>query len=112
MTDIVCRPLAGTDLYELVQEVVIRDKVIPAGFRWDGASIPRWLWDNLGYGPYHPCVMAASLYHDYGYRRDAPDQGHQDRTFYELLLENGANRIRARVMYRAVQAYREDPADD
>jgi len=41
--------------------------IVPAGFRTDGASIPRVFWSTTG-SPFNPDFSAASLIHDFGYK--------------------------------------------
>lgn len=103
-----CSPIPNTDRYRLLEQITIRDKTIPIGFEWDGASIPQPFWSILGLTPHHPSVMRASLYHDYEYNRSALDDvaDKNDRVFMEILIEDGVSRNKAEQMHWAVQIYR------
>lgn len=77
--------------------------MIPAGFRFDGASIPRWAWSILGLHPWHPRVRRAALYHDFmyskGYKKTA------DKGFKSLLKEDGCNQFQYMACYIAVRLF-------
>jgi hypothetical protein len=72
-TDIRHIPLA-VDRFVLTQEYrfkflhkgKIKLVVIPKGFEWDGASVPRVAWSLLGFYP-GGIMLAPSLPHDWGY---------------------------------------------
>lgn len=100
--------------------------IVPAGFTYDGASVPRLLWTLTGIRP-DGLIRAAALVHDWLYfyegrlppgsfqylnaqgqwenvigrwsRRDA------DRLFGRMLREAGVARRRRRWAYRAVRAF-------
>ena len=79
---------------------------LPAGYRWDGASIPwwaRWLFGK----PLLPQYRWASLWHD---RLCETAQCIEDRTiadavFLRLLKEAGVGRYRRKAMWLAVRVY-------
>ena len=60
-------PHDDNGLWILKQDYELDGFQVPAGFIFDGASIPRPLWSTLGILPigYH---MPASVVHDYLYR--------------------------------------------
>ena len=67
--------------------------MIPKGFVWDGATIPRTLWTITGIDPFG-WVNAASLIHDYIYIAEGkmPDGAYisrkeADELFVKMLLE-------------------------
>lgn len=66
---------------------VIAGHLIPKGFVFDGASIPRVLWSLLG-GPFHPRVIDASCVHDKLYSEKKLPRGACDRVFRNVLKEN------------------------
>ena len=102
---IVC-PIPNSDMYEVATPYEILGKRIPAGYRFDGASVPRLCWTALGLPPHHPRVMRAALYHDHDYSRSANDGAAQDEQFRRLLVADGVKPHRARLMYWAVRAWR------
>ena len=72
---------------------------VPKGFLFDGASIPRGLWNILRVGGvqlYGACV------HDYCYRTHVVDKKTADDLFLEALLDKGVSEIKANTMYKAV----------
>ena len=93
-------------MYEVATPYEIQGKRIPAGYRFDGASVPRLCWTALGLPPHHPRVMRAALYHDHDYSRSANDGAAQDEQFRRLLVADGVKPHRARLMYWAVKAWR------
>ena len=74
------------------------------GFTSDGCTIPRFLWNLLGC-PHTPEYLPASLIHDYvlnhpetvNYNRNL-----SSRIFKQVLLNEGINKIKAEIMYLAV----------
>jgi len=84
----------------IMDESIIK---IPKGFKFDGASIPRFLWIFIGH-PFSPRFIEASLVHDYlcikGYDRKSAD-----RKFKELLKRAGVSSWKATAMYNAVRAF-------
>lgn len=104
-------PNAGNrfDAYALAEDAIaMRDGVvvrIPAGFEFDGASIPRFAWSVIG-SPFHPRLMTASVFHDWlyythqlGSRLDADDW------LLRLMLRSGVGAARANTIYSAVRAF-------
>ena len=54
-------------LYELTEDYRYRAFLIPSGFRWDGASVPRLFWTLTGVRP-GGRILGASCIHDALYR--------------------------------------------
>ena len=86
--------------------------VVPAGFTFDGASIPRFAWDWCG-GPMSDGNAEAALVHDWLREHyDVPtDSGETfplafgDNTFLEMLIYRGKRKRRAVVMWLIVRAH-------
>lgn len=76
---------------------------IPSGFKFDGATIPRYFWKIIGH-PFTPRFIEASLVHDY-LCKNKMNRRKADRKFRELLRANGVARWRAYLMYGAVRTY-------
>lgn len=76
---------------------------IPAGFEYDGASVPRGAWYTT-YSPFNPIVMRASLKHDFWCvtRPAKPSSQQAAQEFYRDLMSDGASQIKAKLMRRAV----------
>ena len=88
--------------FRLITEVEINGLTIPAGFITDGASIPWGARNNfnpLGQG------FIAAVAHDYRYAMKHPAKEAND-LFYRDLLDCGVNKIKAKLMYAAVEVYR------
>lgn len=81
------------------------DYVIPRGYRWDGASVPRPFWASFGH-PFDQRHLVAGLFHDAAYdgvfgpieRKDA------DAMYRTLLRAHGVNIVQAYVEWAAVRA--------
>ena len=77
--------------------------VIPEGFRFDGASIPRICWTILGLHPWHDRVRRAALLHDYLYRKGRKVLA--DKGFKSILKEDGCTRFQYMACYWAVRLF-------
>lgn len=83
-----CKADAGQ--IELLEELRVRIPgygilVIKRGFRWDGASIPRFFW-RATYHPLHHRIIIASLVHDALYASEIFERSEADNIF-KLILE-------------------------
>lgn len=106
-------PRPKENLYELIEEYSYKCTVdgetllitIPAGFIYNGASIPAIGW-LVTYTPFHPDVMVPALIHDYLYGDHSLgiDRYTADSILYQMLVENGVKEITAEIMYQAVRA--------
>ena len=97
-----CIPIPEENRYELAESVVVEGIKIPAGYRWNGASVPSFLWPIIG-SPFEPRFMAPSLVHDYGYEFGIMPREDLDKIFKKLLLHNGVDEDRAESMYVGVR---------
>lgn len=105
------RPRPGEDSYELIEEYVYKCTIdndlieitVPAGFIYDGASVPAIGWIAT-YTPFHPDVMLPALVHDYIYTEHPVDRFTADSIFWQMLIDNGVKRLTADVMHTAVRA--------
>jgi hypothetical protein len=98
-------PLPGTATYELNRSVVIDGFFIKAGFKWDGASIPRILWRLID-SPFQPDLMVPSMVHDYLYTHGANlgvSRKEADLIFKKLLISNGFTKFKANILYKGVR---------
>ena len=125
------------NIYELFEEWtytwekdgVTRRLVLPKGFRYDGASVPRFLWSVIGLRP-DGLIRAAALVHDflYFYGGKVPSGSYQilndndewdnleseediwtrknsDRIFVRLMREFGVSKIKRRLAYYGVRSF-------
>jgi hypothetical protein len=84
-------------------DVFGRQVLVPAGFEFDGASIPPILWPIIG-NPFDPKFCRAALLHDWLYSSHLIDRRAADKAFLAALIEDGVNEWRAQAMYSAVRA--------
>lgn len=83
--------------------------VIHQGFVYDGATIPRSLWEEFG------CPMDyafASCVHDALYRSRLLDRKECDKIFHSALIDSGVSKLKAKTMYLAVRVGGERPYED
>lgn len=59
---------------------------IPAGFEFDGASVPRPFW---GWLPPHGRYLRAALVHDWMYRKGFTTRAIADAVFREIMAYDG-----------------------
>jgi len=101
-------PEYGDTMWELAADwrIVFEGRVyrIPAGFRTDGASIPRPLWRICGTPLEAPRVYAA-LVHDWLYSGGDPDvtRAEADRIYRDLLIALGVSKVKAYVEWSALR---------
>lgn len=77
---------------------------IPAGFSWNGASIPPPLWSVMG-GRYEPETAQASLDHDWLYLFHGVSRAQADQHFLSRCLEMGEPQFKAKAMYYALRMF-------
>lgn len=82
---------------------------IPVGYRFDGASIPRFAWSIIG-APFEPDFCLAACVHDF-YCEHSHELGDYqarvigDAVFFALLAKAGVSQRRRALMYLAVRLY-------
>lgn len=106
--DILLKPLDGEKM-ELVQKFGMVDKAgrqweAPAGYKTDGASIPRALWTVVG-SPFTGKYLKASVLHDF--YCDLKSRSWQDvhQLFYDAMIADGVGPTQAKIMYAAVYRF-------
>jgi len=96
------------DLYVVDDDFVVKlttvKIVVPCYFLTDGASVPK-ACRPFTYEPFHPRVMAAAVTHDWLYHTHQVDREQADKIFYDLMIINHANQVKARLMYEAVRRF-------
>ena len=104
-------PMYGTECRRLIQDYKYKDPGtgfnlrVPAGFAWDGTSIP-WLVRPLIGGCWNPQYEIAGMLHDYLYRVNVWDnlgRSEADRIFYNILQLEKVRWIRTQEMYYGVR---------
>ncbi len=94
-------PVPNTSKWVLVKDYNYRGIIIPAGFVFDGASIPKifgWLYQKSD-----PMWIIAALVHDWLYFTKMYPRWVGDSFFEEILLKQGNPPLRARIFHRAVR---------
>jgi hypothetical protein len=87
--------------------------IVPAGFKTDLASVPRFFWRIV---PPHQ-YPEASILHDYMYSAEYFKREKCDKFFREILIHRNASRLRAYAMWLAVRLFgwavwrKHDPKD-
>lgn len=78
--------------------------VVPAGFKSDGASVPRALWSTVCPN-IDPRTLRAAIVHDYIYRNAVPGwtRLEADELFYDFMVEDGFPKFKAGVAYYGVR---------
>ncbi len=98
--------------------------VVPEGFMYDGASVPRIAWSLSGITP-DGLMRAPALVHDwiYAHKGKLPDESYQfkigkakwkpvlavwareaaDKLFARMMRESGVSKPKRRMVYRAVR---------
>lgn len=80
---------------------------IPRGYTWNGANIPRcfwWLIGSMGESEF----LNASMVHDILTEKKclvAYDRQLSSMIFRELLIASGVSKLKANIMYKAVDIY-------
>lgn len=77
---------------------------VDAGFKSDGASIPKPLQSFVS-PRYEARTFPAALAHDALYAGELVDRHIADREFYRLLKRMGVNEVKARIYYTASRVY-------
>lgn len=98
------------NVYTLLEEfrVIWNGKVltIPAGFKSDGASVPRFFW-RIVFPPGDAKALRAAFAHDYIYRTHPPGwtRKEADRLFLDLLIADGVPWISAQTAFGGVRLF-------
>lgn len=101
----------GTYVFELLENYGYQD---PKGRMWqaksglptDGASIPSVFWPIVGH-PYEGPYLNAAVIHDYYCIKQNRYRKWEDvhRVFYDAMLSNGVNNLKAKLMFFAVRRF-------
>lgn len=80
---------------------------IRKNYCWDGATIPRFLWRLVGSNT-EVRYMVPSLIHDIlceNHKYVNNDRYFADKVFEALLIAAGVNKLKARIMFMAVDSF-------
>lgn len=100
--------VGGSKPYLLTEDYTFRTSVgqwtVPAGFNFDGASVPRI---PFVYARYGNTAQEAACLHDWHYRYRTAPRSVSDRAFLEVMeqFKNPKGRSRRMTMYLAVRSF-------
>lgn len=95
-------PMGRYKLVTPLVAVVAQELVtVPAGFTFDGASVPALFWALISH-PMAPSSLRAACLHDWGCVTRYADSRTIHATFYAALLADGVAPLRAWLMGKAV----------
>lgn len=78
---------------------------VPAGFLFDGASIPRLAWTIIGVTPYDNKIIHAAVIHDWLYSTRSLSRKLSDVVFKRIMKSEGRlRRTSIFIIHRAVRA--------
>lgn len=102
---VLCLEADGTTVVRTLRALYYRTAIglitVPADFRSDGASMPRFFWRLIGH-PFQMQYLREAILHDWLYRTQPCSRALADRIFYELL----AGKVRSwrrRLIYRGLR---------
>lgn len=117
------KPLPHEGMYQLLENLnvvyttddgEIKAVLVPKGYKTDGASIPRFLWEEIG-SPFLPSFITAAIVHDYHcnirdgvvtLNSDTISVDEMSDLFFDLLRADGVCTIKAFSMEQAVRLYK------
>ncbi len=76
----------------------------PVGSIVNGASIPKFLWEEVG-SPFVGDYRRASVLHDVACHKMLKTPKEVHRMFYDAMICDGVNTFRAKYMYAAVRLF-------
>ena len=99
----------GDDCKILLKDFIWNDPIlgeirVPAGFIFDGASIPKVAWTGLGLYPFSSEVVKAGLVHDFLYTKKTLPREECDKVLRRILrYENDLSGVTISIIYGAVR---------
>jgi len=79
-----------------------KDLIVHKGFIFDGASVPRLLWNVI---PPTGYFLIAALVHDYGYKMGTVNRHSWDDILYEVAIETKVWRPAALLIWSMVRLF-------
>ena len=98
------------NVYTLLEDLAIvwdgKALVVPAGFKSDGASVPRFFWRCV-FPPGDSRALRAAFAHDFIYREHpfGWNKEDADNLFYHLLREDGMSWFSSQGAYWGVRLF-------
>ena len=97
-----CR--SSGEVYTLQRPLQFEGLFVPAGFRSDGASVPRFFW-RVVFPPGDALALRAAILHDYVYRThpEGWSRADADRLFLAVMILDGVPVRRALMAWAGVR---------
>ena len=94
------------DVYVLLRPLRRHGVEVPAGFRSDGASVPRFFW-RVVFPPGDVHALAAAFVHDFLYRTHPVGWSRKaaDEVLLDCMIEDGVYKHRAKLAYWGVRLF-------
>lgn len=94
------------NVFTLLEPLVCEGITVPAGFKSDGASVPRFFW-RVVFPPGDTKALLAAFVHDFIYRTHPAGwtRAAADNLFRKLLLEGGVPKHSADIAYLGVRLF-------
>lgn len=89
------------DKFELVQDYTYKDITIPAGYKTNGANVPRMFWSV--FPPNSPEYLSAVIMHDY--LCDKEQYKLADKTLKEMMSALGVSKLKVYIFYYSCRVY-------
>ena len=89
--------------YVVAEQFWFHGTLIPKGYEFDGASVPRFFWRVVS--PFQPYVIRAACGHDYLYSEGIGTKKDADIKFKKTLIIDGVPKYLAETMYRSVRMF-------
>ena len=92
------------NVYTLRENLYFAGLTVPAGFRSDGASVPRFFW-RLVFPPGDALALRAAILHDFIYRTrpEGWSRDEADRLFLAVMILDGVPVSRALMAWLGVR---------
>lgn len=97
--EILVKPMIDNK-YQIAQDIIYRDIVVPKGYETNGANVPRIFWFIIP--PFKPKYLPAVIVHDY--LCDLEKYELADMYFEEILYSIEAS-IKTKIMVISVKIY-------
>ena len=99
-------PVPNSKRYMLMKDFELKEYnvLVPRSFLTDGASIPNIFW-SLTYPPYHPCIIAGAVVHDWIFLNHQMSQDDANKLLHEIMTRNGANSIKSKMIYEGLKTF-------
>jgi len=98
--DIIVTPL-HSDRFKLINSIVYKDIVVPAGYCTNGANIPRLFWAI--WPPNRSDYLPAVIVHDY--LCDKEEYEKADEYFLEIMTDLKVKKSTRTIFHRSVRFY-------